>query len=193
MFGHKGKGFILQLESEVSVSHHLLHLPGTEAYVYPVELKCSKPPSCCGRWVLHDKQASLAGSTGLCWRMKKSEPNETASWKGRLCMLWGKCMHVYLCTCVNVFTQVCLCVLTKLFNLSQSLSFAWFWQLFVFRLKVTSLWGFSTWVCMLCVCWVKLWVKLQNVCMLHICWQLCVSFHRETSAQDGKYTWTYIT
>lgn len=49
MFGHKGKGFILQLESEVSVSQHLPYLPGTEAYVYPVELKCSKPPSCCGR------------------------------------------------------------------------------------------------------------------------------------------------
>ena len=48
-------------------------------------------------------------------------------------------MHVYLCMCVNVFIQACLCVLTKLFNPSQSLSFIWFWQIFVFRLKVTSL------------------------------------------------------
>lgn len=49
MLSNKGKGFILQLESEVSASQHLLYLPGTEACEYPVELKCSKPPSCCGR------------------------------------------------------------------------------------------------------------------------------------------------
>lgn len=142
MFGHKGKGFILQLKSEVS--QHLLYLPGTEAYVvYLVELKCSKPPSCCGWWVLHDKQASLSCSTGLCWMMKTSEPKGTASLK---------CMHVCLCMCVNVYFQVCLCVLTELINLSQPLSLVWFWQLFAFHLRVTSLWRISTCMCMLCVC-----------------------------------------
>ncbi len=49
MFGDKGEGFLLQLESKVSVSQHLPYLPDTEAYEYLVELKCSKPPSCCGR------------------------------------------------------------------------------------------------------------------------------------------------
>lgn len=39
-------------------------------------------------------------------------------------------MHVFLCMCVNVFIQACLCALTKLFHLSHSLSLVWFWQLF---------------------------------------------------------------
>lgn len=175
MFGHEGK----RIYPSVRV-RGILYLPGTEADEYPVELKRSKPPSCCGRWVLHDKQASLSCSTGSpfrWWRNRTRVPPCPPR----------KCTHVNLCMCAWVFMRVCLCAQTKLFNLSQSLRFAWFWQLLrlSFEGDITQRILHSSVHIM--------WVKLQNVCVLHICWQLYVRFQRETSEQDGKCIWTYIT
>lgn len=70
--------------------------------------------------------------------------------------------------CVFVFIQVCLCVLTKLFNLSQSLSLVRFWQLFIFRLNVTSFGGFS-----ICVCVCTRYVSKVTECV-HVAHMLTI-------------------
>lgn len=147
--GYEGKECILTFEYLwASIS---FYLPVSEAYVFPVELKCSKLPLCCSRWVLRDKQAYFSFGMAPGWwkhqnRMMTSECRGT--FQKKTAHHWSKCMHV--CKCV--YTSVCVCALTKLFNLSQSLTLEWLWHLIVCRLKVTSLWGFSAsvWLHPLC-------------------------------------------
>lgn len=138
MFGHEGK----RIYPSVRV-RGILYLPGTEADEYPVELKRSKPPSCCGRWVLHDKQASLSCSTGSPFRWWRNRtrvppcpPENARMW---ICV----CAPACLCECVCVRKPNCLIWASRCVSHG-------FGNFCVFRLKVTSLRGFSTPVCTLC-------------------------------------------
>lgn len=78
----------------------------------------------------YDNQAYHSCSPSLPDSVKSGPNVATSSECWPLCVL-DKCTHMYLCMCVNVFIQACLCALTKQFNGSQSLSFAWFWQIYV--------------------------------------------------------------
>ena len=96
---------------------------------------------------------------------------------------------------MNVFIQVCLCVLTKLFNLNQSLRFAWFWQLLVFHFEGDITLripphepAFCVCVCV-CVCVLR--EQSYRMCMCCTCADNYTSVSTgKTSGQDGKCIWT---
>lgn len=83
--GYEGKECILTVE--YLWASIFFYLPLSEAYVFPVELKCSKLPLCCSRWVLRDKQAYFSFGMAPGW------------WKHQNRMMTSECRGTFQKNC----------------------------------------------------------------------------------------------